>query len=974
MKRLVALLGFALFLLMPTSVAAAECQFVLGFNTLRDLIGNEVVGECLENEHHNEIGDSVQQTTGGLLVWRKADNWTAFTDGYRTWLNGPNGLVQRLNTERFEWEADYAPGGGVATPTPTALSESPFASSMPATITRSQVKQAIAALPWVQVPHVSDDRRRVAATEALEDLAVSSPEVFQQLLGKPWMQAKSLHSLIVEYRLDALNLFYSIKSLTDRDEATALRIMKMPFMDAPRRGASIAWKTVKNIFISDPEGLQRLFAHPTLRNGITNEHFVTLPLLYLEPLDPHAAAAIRQLPWINDWPSGAEALGRLALAFPPTFWGLLERYHGAPIGHLVPEHFLDISQVDGAVALQIAQMPFLKTQEVSIYDYWTLSELHFIAMSDMDSLRRVLSHPSLHGGITDENKAIVPLLILEQLDPEATAAIKALPWIQDGITSRESQSNVSFINALIPSDHELWQVFGLLREWRYNRQLFLAKLSKPWFRDGLDSNETQVVRSLDFISTYDRAASVELLRMPFLDSVDKDDYAIVDEIFQLAQADQAGFRQLMSHPVVRNGIRDGQRSTVELLSLSIRNPQAAPFITALPWIQDGIAPAETRAVTVLQWLGLASEQVLQVIAQKPWVRDGLSIDEIIVIDRLQSIASKNTDRRDEASALAIARMPFLDTFEAVNFSAVDSLHGLHWGHNQSYLRQVLSHPTLHGGITDANSSLVAALSTALRERPDLLNTLLDPELTKVEQRVISLPRTGEVLLAVIHTRPGKFSTMDILEQAIRKQEEFMLEAFPRRYVGLLVADATAAFGGGGQKGTPTIDPGEEENVALIAHEVAHTYWSYGGSWIVEGGARVLELDSQDLLSQALSAPFKHNCGLANTLLDLDRLMHEHLVSGNIVVSDYTTGICPYDLGWGLFRDLHNGLGDGLFKQGFRDLYRKLRDSVHRDVCFGLEYSGCYVKFAFVKDAPLQAAAIAEPIINRWFYGSEYGPE
>ena len=108
-----------LFLLIGASTAvAADCQFVLGFNTLRNLIGHDIVGECLENEHYNEISDSVQQTTGGLMVWRKADNWTAFTDGYRTWVNGPNGLQQRLNTERFEWEADYAPGGGIATPTP----------------------------------------------------------------------------------------------------------------------------------------------------------------------------------------------------------------------------------------------------------------------------------------------------------------------------------------------------------------------------------------------------------------------------------------------------------------------------------------------------------------------------------------------------------------------------------------------------------------------------------------------------------------------------------------------------------------------------------------------------------------------------------------------------------------------------------------------------------------------------------------
>jgi hypothetical protein len=53
-------------------------------------------------------GNAAQRTTRGLLVWRKADNWTAFTDGFRTWIGGPAGLETRLNTQRFAWEADAA--------------------------------------------------------------------------------------------------------------------------------------------------------------------------------------------------------------------------------------------------------------------------------------------------------------------------------------------------------------------------------------------------------------------------------------------------------------------------------------------------------------------------------------------------------------------------------------------------------------------------------------------------------------------------------------------------------------------------------------------------------------------------------------------------------------------------------------------------------------------------------------------------
>jgi len=89
----------------PKPALAANCEFVLGFKILHDLIPDKV-GDCKTNEYHNpQNGDGLQETTGGLLVWRKADNWTAFTDGYRTWINGPKGLQSRLNTERFDWEA-----------------------------------------------------------------------------------------------------------------------------------------------------------------------------------------------------------------------------------------------------------------------------------------------------------------------------------------------------------------------------------------------------------------------------------------------------------------------------------------------------------------------------------------------------------------------------------------------------------------------------------------------------------------------------------------------------------------------------------------------------------------------------------------------------------------------------------------------------------------------------------------------------
>lgn len=103
----------------PAAPAQAQnCQFVLGFATLHNLIP-QIVGQCLENEHHNPTnGDGLQLTTNGLLVWRKADNFTAFTDGFRTWVNGPFGLQMRLNSQRFFWEQN--PEKLAIIPTPVA--------------------------------------------------------------------------------------------------------------------------------------------------------------------------------------------------------------------------------------------------------------------------------------------------------------------------------------------------------------------------------------------------------------------------------------------------------------------------------------------------------------------------------------------------------------------------------------------------------------------------------------------------------------------------------------------------------------------------------------------------------------------------------------------------------------------------------------------------------------------------------------
>ena len=91
---------------------AAPCRYVLGFRRLHDLLPTRV-GDCLDDERYDPAAAvAVQHTRGGLLVWRKAGNVVAFTDGATTWLLGPAGLQSRPNTARLPWEAGAeAPGG-----------------------------------------------------------------------------------------------------------------------------------------------------------------------------------------------------------------------------------------------------------------------------------------------------------------------------------------------------------------------------------------------------------------------------------------------------------------------------------------------------------------------------------------------------------------------------------------------------------------------------------------------------------------------------------------------------------------------------------------------------------------------------------------------------------------------------------------------------------------------------------------------
>src|SRR5579859_7918852 len=89
MRRMATVVWLFVALFAPAALVRADgCGFQLGFAALASSIPRQL-GSCVDDEQHDPAtGDAVQHTTRGLLVWRKSDNGTAFTDGAQTWVVG----------------------------------------------------------------------------------------------------------------------------------------------------------------------------------------------------------------------------------------------------------------------------------------------------------------------------------------------------------------------------------------------------------------------------------------------------------------------------------------------------------------------------------------------------------------------------------------------------------------------------------------------------------------------------------------------------------------------------------------------------------------------------------------------------------------------------------------------------------------------------------------------------------------------
>ena len=512
-----------------------------------------------------------------------------------------------------------------------------------------------------------------------------------------------------------------------------------------------------------------------------------------------------------------------------------------------------------------------------------------------------------------------------------------------------------------------------------------ALSSLPWLADGVTEDERRAVNALRNILREDTAAAETLFSFPWLvDGVTEHESWGVVHLRVIAREDPAMAETLLSFPWLADGVTKDERNTVYYLREILRkDPAVAETVLESAWFSDGVTSTERQTLSGLRNLYELDRSSFSALTAKPWFEDGLSSEEFMSDELMLAGDLGDIARRSETHFLAIVDMPFLETFEPADASAVRSLRRLACcgeGVSERF-RRVMAHPTISDGISDEEAKIVATLRDASFFNTDIIDQLLDPDTVTLEERTINLPHTGEMRLTIIRIRPGAERTMDLLERAVRTVEGFATMPFPVRHV-IFLAENTSRSGvgldltniSGGHERFDSDEAPELRVLHVLAHEASHYYWfrEWSRHWVEDGLGAFIQsyIMRQESVDPGVPVvppwPTKNGpCPYMSSIAERD---NELDIPGKRVISN-----CSDSLGDRLFQDLWRNLGDSVFRQGLANLYITARSGAPVVECEFKKYDKagiCEVETAFKAAAPAAEAATVDKVIGRWYDNSE----
>ena len=706
----------------------------------------------------------------------------------------------------------------------------------------------------------------------------------------------------------------------------------------------------------------------------------------LERAKPALASMIIGLPWVSDGIAGTEreVVGQLVsaamldeevfLAVVDRPWvrdGLnrterdilqeLTRFRNQSVAALIPGlAFLEtVESVDGATLDMLAELderaPELLTALVA--KPWTVDgldgpeldvvqALQGIAYEDSNIALHVLAMPFLESIESADYSTVETLWALAHDGVDVAGAVVDKTWVGDGLEGKEVEA-ISWI--------------GNFRD----AEVALAVLGFDWVEDGIEEPEVLVLEEMSYINYDDDELALALVDLAWIqDGVEEVELDALGWVGNFSNPEVA--LQVVSLAWVKDEIEELEVSAIEELSyIDYYDGDLASAVIDLTWLQDGIEAVELEAI---DWIGnIQSVEVASHVVEVDWVQKGIGKLEVRALEEISYLANQNV-----VVTLILVAMPFLETLEPPDVSAIEALTNLAW-YRENDFQRVLSHPTLSVGITDDWAKVVATLYGVSTKNPLLIDTLLDPKQITLEERIIDLPLAGETHLAIIRTGPGAERSMDLLEHSVRQVEEFMGIPFPNRYVGWLVGEAVTPTFGGNNFGThittlPKYDVDDDSRSAqftghLVAHEVAHYYWSGNSTWVDEGAADVLATISENARTGRPVEVTNNPCGYVRNINQLENLE---------VTSDYGADspfTCNYSLGERLFVDLYRTLDEDSFRRGLRDLYLLSQLEDEDEMVDYTKVGIDHVKVAFKVDENVETS-IVDIVAARWYDGTE----
>ena len=541
--------------------------------------------------------------------------------------------------------------------------------------------------------------------------------------------------------------------------------------------------------------------------------------------------------------------------------------------------------------------------------------------------------------------------------PALAAELKNLAWVANGVDEAEREAAELLIAAA-----------------RRHPQVFTALLTKQWVGDGITDAETDAIYGFSRTPMFSEGLIEGMLEISWVqDDITAEEGKAIGYLYRAIRWAPGISDELLAYPWVGDGVTSDETTALGYLYQAGRHvDELADRLVVKPWVQDDITSDETTALRYLYRAGRYVDELADRLVVKPWVQDDITADEAAVIRDLYLIARAQDEALEPATnakALQLVDMPFLESVELADAPAMESLRRLE-GNNTARFLEVMSHPVLSDGITDEEAKAVALLWGTNTYKPEYVDDLLTQSGIFVEEKTIQLPLSGEVLLAVFRHRDQVTPSIDYLEHSVTFMEEIMANPLPVNYVALFFTDAIPEHVGGkffrthiGAK--PHYDlvgaTRWKRTPFVIAHEVAHYYWSGNKwDWTDEGLAVFLATLSENRRTGFPVEARKAPCASAETIGELEAMFSEETGTEG--------SSCNYPLGEAIFLDLYHSLDEDTFSQGLRRLYLKDLHDDPTDGCEGTQLRICHLISAFKTNASEDVAAKVDEVVSR-----RYGP-